>query len=84
MVGYLILIGGLQLKANLERILKGKSHFMIPLGLTALMMFDNRNTKIKTSLLLKESKNLPSIDIAMRKFLCDTTQIERIQIFRQS
>ena len=57
---------------------------MIPLGLTALMIFDNRNTRAKTSLLLKDSKNLPSIDIAMRKFICDTNQKERIQIFGQS
>ena len=47
---------------------------MIPIGLTALMMFDNQKTRYKTSVLFKESKYQPSIDIAMRKFICDTNQ----------
>ena len=75
MLGYFVFSGKLILQQfSFKEIFKGRAHFMIPLTLTGLMVFDNRNTRIKTSLLLRDSKNLSNLDIAMRQFICDTKQ----------
>ena len=75
MLGYFVFSGKLILQQfSFKQIFKGKAHFMIPLTLTGLMILDNRNTRVKTSLLLRDSKNLLNIEIAIRKFICDTKQ----------
>lgn len=60
--------------SSFKGVFKGRAHILIPFGLTALMIVDNRNTRAKTASLLRENKYSPSIDLALRKFICDTTQ----------
>ncbi len=75
MIGYLYLTGKLQSsQSTFKGIFKGRSHFMIPVGLTAFMLIDNKNTRSKTNSLINDSKNVHNIDIAVRKFICDTSQ----------
>ncbi len=43
---------------------------MIPLGLTALMLFETANNKKRTFELVNDRSNLPYLHIGIRKFLC--------------
>lgn len=70
-IGYLALTGKLQTpNSSFKGVFKGKSHFMIPVALTALMMIDNKWTKEKTRFLIYDDKNSRNVDIALRKFIC--------------
>lgn len=74
MIGYLMLTGGLQSRqSSYKGIFKGKYHLLIPFGLTVFMVADNRITNKKTAALINDRKNTQNIDIAIKKFLCDTT-----------
>lgn len=54
MIGYLLLTGGLQAPgSSFKGVFKSRKHFLIPVGLTALILFDGARTRAKTSMLLK-------------------------------
>ena len=85
MIGYLVLTGKMQPSySTFKGVFKGKSHFLIPVGLTALMIMDNKWTKAKTSDFINDQRNARNIDIAIRKFLCETNNKERVIVFGQS
>lgn len=45
---------------------------MIPVVFTGLMLYDNQNTRKKSKQLVNNPRNLNNIDLAVKKFICET------------
>ncbi len=45
---------------------------MIPVVFTGLMFYDNHNTRKKSKQLVNDPRNFNNIDLAVRKFICET------------